>query len=276
MVEKAVWTPTVEQIKSTRLHQLMVKNGFLDYDEFYNRSIEDVSWFWGEVEKDLGIQWFKSYEKVLDLSRGKKWPDWFVNGELNITHNALDKWLDDPKQKEQTAIIWEGEEGNTLQYSYRELAELVNRFANGLIQQGIQKGDRVALYMPMIPEVAVAMLAICKIGAIITPVFSGYAADAVAKRLNDAEAKMLITADGFYRRGKVVSMKETADQAIKNCPSVNKVVVVRRMEIVVPWEENRDLEWTDLLTDHTPVTTLSMKSSDPILAYLHIGNNRKA
>lgn len=275
MGEKAVWTPTPEQIKSTRLFQLMKKSGFLYYNDFYNRSIQDISWFWGEVEKDLDIQWFKPYDQVLDLSNGKKWPEWFVGGELNISHNALDKWLDDPNGKERTAIIWEGEEGNTRHYSYGELAEQVNRFANGLIQQGIQKGDRVALYMPMIPEVAVAMLAICKIGAIITPVFSGYAADAVAKRLHDSEAKMLITADGFYRRGKIVRMKEEADQAVQNSPSINKMVVIRRMEIVVPWSENRDVEWTEMLTDNTPVPTASMNSSDPFLLIYTSGTTGK-
>jgi acetyl-CoA synthetase len=275
MGTKALWTPTQKQIESTRLFRFMNQLGFSDYDEFFKKSIEEPAWFWSAVEKDLGISWFKTYEKVLDDSHGLKWAEWFSGGELNITSSALDKWLDDPVSKDRIAIIWEGEDGASLKLTYGELAEQVNRFANGLIDHGIQKGDRVALYMPMIPEAAIAMLAVTKIGSIIVPVFSGYAADAVAKRLNDAEAKMLLTADGFYRRGKRINMKEEADRAVRNSPFVKKVVIVRRLNSVVAWTDSRDVEWSDMVLDNSPVPTLPMNSNDPFLLIYTSGTTGK-
>jgi len=260
---KAVWTPSREFIEGSRLFQLIQKTGFSDYDAFHQQSLKDVAWFWGEVEKDLGIEWFKPYDRVLDLSRGIMWADWFTGGELNIAHNALDKWLRQPAVKERTAIIWEGEEGLTRKISYGELDDMVNRFANGLGRHGIEKGDRVAVYAPMMPEVVVAMLAVCKIGAIFTPVFSGYGADAVARRINDAGAKMLITADGFYRRGKWILMKEEADKAVNACPSVRHVAVIRRLGIDTPWSDTRDVEWAEMMKDNAPLPALPMKSGDP-------------
>ncbi|MGO4888355.1 AMP-binding protein [Anaerobacillus sp. MEB173] len=274
MSSRAVWSPTKELIESSRLFNLMKKLNITNYDDFYKRSIQDIAWFWGEVEKDLGISWFKPYDKVLDLSKGMKWPRWYVGGELNVTHNALDKWVADPDVKDRTAIIWEGEDGETRKYSYEELAEQVNRFANGLIKQGIQKGDRIAIYMPMIAEAAVSMLAISKIGAVYMPVFSGYAADAVAKRLNDAEAKMLITADGCYRRGKEINMKQEADKAVSNS-TVKKVVVVSRLKKEVAWNKDIDITWEEMITDNKPVATESMKSNDPFLLIYTSGTTGK-
>lgn len=262
---KAVWHPTEEIIRSSRLYQWMNALGFDDYDTFFQASIQDIAWFWSEVEKALNIAWFKPYQEALDLSRGAAWPKWYVGGQLNVTHNALDKWLADPLMHQRLALVWEGEDSMVRKYTYRELAIWVNQVAQGLIEQGIQRGDRIALYMPMIPETVVVMLAAAKIGAIFTPAFSGYGADAVAKRLQGCEAKMLVTADGFFRRGKMVPMKEEADKACEMSPSIQKVVVVRRLGREIPWRQGRDLEWRELETNCRHMDALPMDSGDPFM-----------
>lgn len=245
-MSKAVWYPTEEIIQSSRLYQWMKSLGFDDYDAFFKASVEDIAWFWREAEKALGIVWAKPYEQTLDLSRGIAWPKWYVGGQLNVTYNALDKWLADPGMRQRLAVVWEGEDGEVRKYTYREMAIWVNQLAQGLLDQGIRTGDRIAIYMPMIPETVAIMLAAAKIGAIVTPAFSGYGADAVAKRLQGCTAKMLVTADGFYRRGKMIPMKEEADKACELAPSVEKVVVVRRLGREIPWRQGRDVEWAEL------------------------------
>ncbi|GAB6933162.1 MAG TPA: AMP-binding protein [Calditerricola sp.] len=260
-----VWHPSPEFVRETRLYRWMQALGFDDYDSFYAASIRDVAWFWGEAEKALGIAWFAPYRQVLDVSRGPAWPEWFVGGKLNAAHNAVDKWLDDPAVRHRPAIVWEGEEGTVRTLTYEELAAWVSRVAFGLKRLGIEKGDRVALYLPMIPETVVAMLAAAKIGAVVTPAFSGFGADAVAKRLESAQAKVLITADGFYRRGKVVPMKEEADRAADLAPCVERVVVVRRTGRAIPWREGRDLDWGELEGEGGAVPAEPMDSADPLL-----------
>lgn len=260
-----VWYPTPEYVRNTRLAQWMKALGFDDYDSFYAASIRDVAWFWGEAEKALGIAWFAPYRHVLDASRGPAWPEWFVGGRLNAAHNAVDKWLDDPAARCRPAIVWEGEEGRTRTVTYEELAAWVSRVAFGLKRLGIEKGDRVALYLPMIPETVVAMLAAAKIGAVVMPAFSGFGADAVAKRLESAQARLLITADGFYRRGKVVPMKEEADKAVDLAPNVERVIVVRRTGRAIPWREGRDLDWYELEVEGGHVAAAPMDSADPLL-----------
>jgi acetyl-CoA synthetase len=262
---KAVWMPDKSEIEKTRLYHFMKKLGYTDYDKFYKKSVEDISWFWDNTVKDMDLDWFHPYEEVLDLSDGKKWPSWFVGGKLNVTHIAVDQWLDDPAVRHQNAIVWEGEDGEVKEYSYSELSQWVNRVANGLCKQGIVKGDRIALYMPMLPETVVAMLAISKIGAIFTPAFSGYGADAVAKRLDAAGAKMLMTADGFYRRGKEVAMKEDADKAINLSSAAEKLVVVRRLGRKIPWNDGRDIDWSELEKSEPEFEAEEMNSDDPYM-----------
>lgn len=265
MAGKAVWQAGEEEMENTRLARWMADLGFTDYDAFYRKSVEDITWLWDEAVKDMDIHWFTPYKQVLDLSRGIKWPSWFTGGRLNVTHNAVDKWKDDPVAGGREALIWEGEDGEVRKYSYFELAQWVSRVAAGLREQGIEKGDRVALYLPMIPQTVVAMLAIAKIGAIYTPVFSGYGADAVAKRLEAAGAKMLITADGFYRRGKVTAMKEEADKAVNAVKGVQKVVVVRRVGRDIRWNDGLDMEWTELEKEAEFQAAEPMSSDDPFM-----------
>ena len=170
---------------------------------------------------------------------------WFVGGKLNIAHNCLDRHLE--KNGNKPALLWEAEDGATLQLTYAELHERVCKFANVLLSLGVKPTDCVAIYMPMIPELPIAMLACARVGAVHSVVFGGFSAVALADRIADANSKILITADGGYRRGKVVPLKETADVALEKCPTIEKSIVVRRTGEKVAWKEGRDLWWHDLV-----------------------------
>ncbi|MER3457916.1 MAG: AMP-dependent synthetase, partial [Chloroflexota bacterium] len=196
----------------------MDRRGLADFDELMRWSTEDVGRFWEAVLADLDIRFDRPYERILDTSRGIAWAQWCVGGKLNIVTNCLDKWLGTPTQN-RAAVCWEGEEGQTHTLTYLDLYYEVNRMANALRSLGLKKGDAIGLYMPMIPEIVIALLAIVKIGGIVLPLFSGYAAPAIATRLIDAEAQVLFTADGVYRRGQVVPMKDIADEAVAQSPS---------------------------------------------------------
>ncbi|QZA32128.1 AMP-binding protein [Hydrogenibacillus sp. N12] len=259
-----VWHPSEAFIRETRLYRWMKSLGFEDYDTFYAASVRDVAWFWGEAEKALGIAWMKPYERVLDLRRGPMWPEWFVGGKLNAAYDALGKWLKDPLVRDRPALIWEGEEGQTKRVSYAELAAWVDRVAQGLVRFGLQPGDRVALYLPMVPEAVVALLAAAQIGAVTVPMFSGYGAEAVWTRLESAKPKILITADGFFRRGRLVAMKEEADRAVERAPYVERVIVVRRAGRVGRLQTGRDVEWEALETGTPPYAPASNETFRPL------------
>ncbi len=244
MTDEVAWRPTDEYVRTSRLKRFMDRHGIGEYDELLRRSTDDLEWFWDAVCRDLELEWYRPYERVLDTSRGIAWSTWWVGGELNYVHNALDRHIGGPRRNK-LALIWEGEDGATRSFTYWQLWTETNRLANALRAMGIGKGDRVGIFMPMIPEVCIASLACSKVGAIYTPIFSGYAAQAIAARLQDCEAKVLITADGFFRRGNVVRMKETADEAVSQAPSVERVIVCRRIGREVPWTEGRDVWWDD-------------------------------
>lgn len=253
------WQPSEEYLRRSRLLRLMRLHRIPSYQEFYARSIDDPEWFWEAVVRDeLELEWFRPYDRVLELPDGPAWPRWFAGGEFNYVANAVDRHARG-ERADQTAITWEGEEGAVRNLTYRELESAVNRLAGGLRELGIVKGDRVGIFMPLAPETAIATLACSKLGAIYTPTFSGYGPEAVAVRLRDAEAKLLITADGFYRRGRRIPMKDTADAAADLAPSVEKVLVVERVGGDIPWNEARDVHWRELVerqsdtlpTEHT-------------------------
>lgn len=265
MATQVAWTPSVELIESTRLYRWMKQLGFDDYDAFLQKANEDVAWFWGEAEKIIGIDWFQTYTKTLDLEEGIKWPKWYVDAQLNTAHISVGKWAKQESSKNNQALIWEGENGEVRTFTFSELDQQIAQVANGLKQQGINKGDIIAIYMPMVPETVIAMLAIAKIGAIYSPVFSGYGADAVATRLNASKAKMMITADGFYRRGREVGMKEEADKAASMSPSLEKMVVYRRLNRDIPWTEGRDVDWNDVSNQEPLQSTERMDASDPLM-----------
>ena len=227
------WRPTAEYIERSRLQAFMRRHALPGYDDLLRRSIDDPRWFWAAVLEDLDIRFYEPYTDILDISGGVPWARWCVGGRLNIVHNCLDKWIGTPTEH-RAAVRWEGEEGATRLLTYGELTREVNQCANALRGLGIGKGDRVALFMPMCPELIVAFFATVKIGAIVLPLFSGYAADAVTMRLQDAEACAIVTADGFWRRGQPVWTQTIAALAAAASPSVRHLIVVPRLGDTAP------------------------------------------
>src|SRR2546421_2409785 len=248
MTDQIVWRPTAEYVERAKITRLMRRLGVGTLEELQRRSVDDPEWYWRGVVEDLGIRFTRPFSRVLDATRGPAWPRWFPDGRLNFADNCLDRHLDAGRGGK-PAIIWEGDDGTSRTLTYAELTAEVNRLANALKALGVRAGDRVGIFLPMSPEAAIATLAVVRIGAIYTPCFSGYGAQAVASRLQDCEAKVLITADGFQRRGQVVKMKETADEAAAASPSVRHVVVYRRLGREIPWTARRDLWWDELVAN---------------------------
>ncbi|KPK92231.1 MAG: AMP-dependent synthetase [Anaerolineae bacterium SM23_ 63] len=241
-----VWEPSEEYIQRSRLKRFMDRHQLKTFDELMQRSTTDIAWFWGAVFEDLGIEFYEPYTQVVDLSEGIQWPKWCVGAKLNIVHNCLDKWMGTPTQ-DRIAIRWEGEEGTLRQLTYRDLNDQVNRVASALRAIGLGKGDAIGLYMPMVPEIAIALLSIAKIGGIILPLFSGYGSGAIATRLADADAKAIFTSDGQLRNAKTIPMKPVIDEAIKEVPSIEKVIVFRRTDLEAPMTPDRDVWWEDFI-----------------------------
>ena len=224
----------------------MDRHGIQTLEALMRRSTQELDWFWNAVLEDLHIEFYEPYAKVIDDSLGIPWTRWCVGGKLNIVHNCLDKWIGTPVEN-RTAICWEGENGATGQLAYSDLHREVSRLANGLRELGLKKGDVVALYMPMVPEIAIGLFAIVKIGAIVLPLFSGYGAEAIANRLADAEAKAMLTCDGFHRRGQIVNMKAVADEAMARVSSLRHSIVLRRLDARVPQVPGRDYWWDEII-----------------------------
>ena len=266
-MSRTAWSPTGELIENANVTRFMREHGIDTYEELVKRSQEDVEWFWDAVVKDLSIEFPTPYEQVLDTSRGIPWTTWFAGGRTNLAHNCVDKWAE--ATPEAVAVIWEGEDGTVRRVTYRELREMADRLANGMRSLGVGEGDAVGIFMPMSPEIVAATLACAKLGAIYLPIFSGYAADAVATRLNDAKAKVLLTADGFLRRGQPVRMKDVADAAADAAPSVEKVVTWRRLGGEATSASDRDVDWDDLLRgQEARFETAMLDSEHPLfLAY---------
>lgn len=241
-----VWQPSPETVERAHLTRFMRQHDLPSFDALMKRSSEDVAWFTEAVLHYLDIRFRQPYDEVVDLSRGIAWPEWCVGGRMNIVDNCLDKYRATPTEN-QAAVIWEGEEGETRSLTYGQLASAVNQTANALRSLGLGKGDAIGLFMPMTPEVVIALLAIAKIGGVILPLFSGYGAGAVASRLLDAEARALFTADGVFRRGKQVPMKATADEAASRVPSLEHLIVLRRTGSPVEMQVGRDHWWHELI-----------------------------
>jgi acetyl-CoA synthetase len=262
--EPFAWTPSPEVVAYSNVGQFMRRHGIASHDELIRRSTSDVAWFWDAIVADLGIEFFEPYRQVLDTSAGLPWARWFIGGEINLAHNCLDKHARSDR-RDRTAIAWEGEEGAVRRLTYGELDTQTCRLANGLRALGIGKGDRVGIFLPMLPETAVAFLACAKVGAILIPIFSGYGAPAVSARLNDAGAKVLITADGFLRKGAVVPMKRVADEAAALSPTLRHTIVINRLGNV-SFRPGFDIPWDELLAGQEPTApTEPMDSEDPFL-----------
>jgi acetyl-CoA synthetase len=235
------------------------------------RAEQDPEGFWAECAREL--DWFKPFGQVLDWQF--PFAKWFIGGELNASYNCLDRHLNGPRRNK-VALIWEGEPGDSRILTYQMLAMEVARCANALKHLGVQKGDRVAIYMPLVPEAAIAMLACARIGAIHSVIFGGFSAEALVDRINDAEAKLVITADSGWRRGQQVALKANVDEALERCPSVTKCVVLRRVGEPVSMRDGRDLWWHDLVPAQSAVCApVPVDSEHPLYTLYTSGTTGK-
>jgi len=242
-------------------------NTWEDYQQAYARSVEDPEGFWAEMAEQFS--WRKKWDKVLEWDFQKPEAKWFLGGKLNITENCLDRHLE--TRGDQTAIIWEPNEpgDDPIKLTYRQLYHKVCQFANALKAQGIQKGDRVCIYLPMIPEMAVAVLACARVGAVHSVVFAGFSSSALASRINDASCKMVITSDGSYRGAKTLGLKSIVDEALKETTSVEKVIVAERTGEAVTMEAGRDVWWEDAIHGQSPECEAEEMDSEDLLFILY-------
>ena len=237
-----------------------------EYEQLYSKACANPERFWAELAEQE-LHWFQKWETVLDWQPPNA--KWFVGGKLNISYNCLDRHLT-TWRRNKAAIIWEGEPGDSRTITYGELHREVCLFANAMKQLGVTKGDRVAIYMPMIPEAAIAMLACARIGAAHSVIFGGFSAEAVRDRLVDAEAKLVVTADGGFRKDKVIALKEQVDLAIENgAPSVQNVLVVQRTKAEINWVEGRDHWWHDLKSQVSAECPAEPMDSEDMLFILY-------
>jgi acetyl-CoA synthetase len=246
------------------------------YKEMYQRSIDDPEGFWAEQANEY-LTWFKPWDKVLDWSFGENdlHIEWFKGGKLNVSYNCLDRHLE--SRGDQTAIIWESDDPNKdSKISYRELHTDVNKFANVLKSRGVKKGDRVSIYLPMIPEAVVAMLACTRIGAVHSIVFSAFSADALKDRILDSDCQCLITSDQSIRGGKHIPLKVNADKGLASCPDVHTCIVVKHGGEPVEWTEGRDVWYHDALASADPVCEPEhMDAEDPMFILYTSGSTGK-
>jgi acetyl-CoA synthetase len=267
-VENRKFPPSKEFTKNAYIKSLA------EYKKIYKRSIEDPDGFWGEQADQL-ITWYKKWDKVMVNDFKNARHEWFVGGKLNVSYNCLDRHLTTTK-KNKAALIWEGDIGDSRTFTYQQVHYEVSKFANVLKKHGVKKGDRVSIYLPMIPELAFAMLACTRIGAIHSIVFGGFSADALKDRMLDCKSTLLICADGYYRGGKVVQSKANADQALQSCPLVKDVIVVRRAKNDAPMVAGRDYYWDEEMANVSAVCEPEkMDSEDPLFILYTSGSTGK-
>jgi len=265
---KIVWEPTPDYIESAHLTHFMRQHNIENFDALMQRSTSDVAWFTEAVLKYLQIEFYQPYTQVVDLSSGIQWPHWCLGGKMNIVHNCVDKYIGTPTEH-QTALIWEGEDSVTQALTYAELYRQVNQAANALRGLGLGVGDAIGIYMPMIPEIVVALLAIAKIGAIILPLFSGYGVSAIVTRLVDADAKALFTADGVFRRGKPINMKIVADEAAVKVATLQHIIVVNRADLDVSMQPGRDHWWHNLIPQGSEAAQTEVTDAEDTLMVIY-------
>ena len=260
MAEEQTFHPSKELVDNSNIMAFMKKHGIADLDALLKRA-EDLNWYWGEQAKEL--EWFKPYTKILDDSDAPFFK-WFADGKFNIVHNCLDRHIK-AGMGDRVAYIYEPEptDQKVERWTYAMLYKEVNKLANAMKKLGIVKGDRVMVFMPMIPQCPIAMLACAKLGAIHSVVFSGFSSSSLRDRINDCEAKLLITTDGGYRRGKTVALKNNADPGLTECPSIQNVIVFKRAGNPVTMKPGRDLWWHDITAnepDECPTEQLDPES----------------
>ncbi len=239
-----IWQPGAELIERSNVKHFMASLGIDSVEEFLRFSREDPEMFWDRMVKHVGIEWFAPYEKVLDTSRGVEWSRWFINGKLNIAWNCLERHA--KQSGESIACVWEEESGATRSITFSELHAEAGRLANALAGLGLRPGDRVALYMPMVPEILAILYGSFKLGLVVVPIFSGFGPAALQTRLEDSGARVLFTADSLERRGRNICLKDRVDEGLKGT-SVEKVIVFRYKGGPLTWNPQRDIWWDDLL-----------------------------
>jgi acetyl-CoA synthetase len=260
---EVVWTPDEETLARANVVRLMRKHGFESYWELLRRSQDDPEWFWPAAIEDLGLEFSREWEQVLDDSRGPEWTTWFTGATVSIARNCVHRWAErDPAR---IGAVFAGEDGSRRELTFGELSRDVTRLAEGLLRLGVEPGDRVAIYLPMSPEVAVASHACAHVGAVQVPLFSGFAGPAVLQRLRDSEAKVVITADYSLRRGSRVPMREIVADAVREAPSV---------EHVVTWE--REAGWGPIVEESPgELPPLEVPSEHPYLLTYTSGTTGK-
>ncbi|GLY40411.1 acetyl-CoA synthetase [Amycolatopsis sp. NBRC 101858] len=254
------WTPTEEYVEHAHVTRLARAHGLGSIAELRKASVADIGWYWDAVVQDLGLPFGKPYDQVVDLSRGIEYPDWFVGGELNIAQACLDRWV--AAVPDRTAVVHEAEDGTVRSLTFAELGAEAARVAAGLRALGIGRGDAVGLFLPMTPEAVIACYAVARLGAVLVPLFSGFAPGAIAARLRDADTKAVIVADGTVRRRREVAMKPLLDEALRSCPAVEHVVVAG------------ESGWTGL-PDGEPVAAEPMAATDTLLLAYTSGTTGK-
>ena len=269
--EERIFKPPKDIVEKSNIKQWMNKYKIKNYDELLEKANDNRDWFWDELAKEL--EWFEPYKNVL------KWnppnAEWFLDGKFNIVHNALDRHIKNG-EGDKLAYIWEGEDGNTKKITYRQLWRDVNKFANALRELSVGKGDTVSIYLPMIPELPVAMLACAKIGAVHSVVFSGFWAKAFQERVNDSKSKVAITTDGFTRRGKLIPLKENVDDILENTPTIKNLIVINNAGIDIEMQEGRDLWWHEITENMSEeCETEVMDSEDPLFILYTSGTTGK-
>jgi acetyl-CoA synthetase len=267
--EGKTYPPTPEFQKQAHIKSMA------EYEALYKRSVEDPEGFWGEMaEKNL--DWYRKWDKVLEWDFTKPSIKWFQGGKLNVSYNCLDRHIE--KRGNQAAIIWEGDGGEVKTYTYRQLLREVSRFANVLKKKGVKKGDRVTLYLPMVPELVIAMLACSRIGAIHSIIFGGFSANAMRDRIQDCQSSMVVTCDEGIRGARKVPLKTNVDAALEECPTVKDVIVVQRSKGDVPMKEGRDVWYRDEMNAPDIGNTCEpeqMDAEDPLFILYTSGSTGK-
>jgi len=272
MKEKRVFRPDKKLVEESNVKRWMDRQGIKNYEELLEKC-RDIEWFWNEAAKEF-VEWYKEPEKTLEWK--PPYSKWFVGAEYNIVHDALDRQV--KSRPDKIAYVFEGEPGDVKKITYKELNDEVCRLANAMKKLGLKKGDRVSIYLPMILELPIAMLACAKLGLVHSVVFSGFSSHALADRINDCKAKLLITCDGFWRRGKVVPLKKGVDVGLEETSTLEHVIVAKRIDekIETSWNEGRDLWWHDVIgNESAECETEKMDANDTLFILYTSGTTGK-
>jgi acetyl-CoA synthetase len=274
-VDEIVWRPDPSVFAESSIGRLAARAGARTFAEIAAKAADDPRWFWAAAADEVGLRWMSPYEDVIDLSDGIAFPHFFRGGKLNWADYTVDRWVAKGRGDVE-AIWWEGDDQTQRSLTYTELQGLIDLTAGAFRALGVERGDVIGMLLPMIPEAIVTLLAAAKIGAIVAPMFSGFGPKPVSERLTDSGAELLVTCDGFPRRGRLVPLKEVADEALESAPSVRSVVVVRRSGQDVPMTSGRDVWWDDEVGKYAPVVAAEpMDAEDPCLLLYTSGSTGK-